>query len=453
MLNTEIFDMTGIETSKIDFDKSYTSFDTDTNNIIIEIYLKKDDNIICDYCNSKNLIINGSKISCIKTSTIEAKNAIAKVHRRRYKCSDCKHTFLELNPIRTDGHRVSIQKEIMILNALRDKTKTYTSVAKEFGVSPSYVTNLFDVKVNLHRLKLPEVMCIDEVYLKKLVKKSYCFVIYSPQWKKIIDVLDSRKKFDLIDYFSHIKQDEKNNVKFVSMDLYEHYRTVIKKCFPNAKISADSFHVVKQLTNCFQKIRIRTMKKYEYLKNEGHNFYWLYKKFWKFLLMDITKISDGYIKVSKSGMQMTKYQIIDNMLNLNPTLKLAYELKEEYRNFVATATIDTAEKELLDLTKKFKSAHINEYSNFINIMQNWKDEIINSFNKINDHKITNGPMERVNRDIKTLNGISFGATNFDRMRNRIMFTINEDAPISPYRKINTNKKQGKVRGKYNKNKK
>ena len=195
------------------------------------------------------------------------------------------------------------------------------------------------------------------------------------------------------------------------------------------------------------------MKKYEYLKNEGHNFYWLYKKFWKFLLMDITKISDGYIKVSKSGMQMTKYQIIDNMLNLNPTLKLAYELKEEYRNFVATATIDTAEKELLDLTKKFKSAHINEYSNFINIMQNWKDEIINSFNKINDHKITNGPMERVNRDIKTLNGISFGATNFDRMRNRIMFTINEDAPISPYRKINTNKKQGKVRGKYNKNKK
>ena len=86
-------------------------------------------------------------------------------------------------------------------------------------------------------------------------------------------------------------------------------------------------------------------------------------------------------------------------------------------------------------------------------MQKWFHEIINSFNKINNHKISNGPMERENRDIKTLNGISFGATNFNRMRNRIMFTINEDAPISPYRRKNTNKVPGKPRGKYKKNKK
>ena len=41
MLNIEIFNMTGIDTTNIDFDKSYTSFDTNTHNIIIEIYLKK----------------------------------------------------------------------------------------------------------------------------------------------------------------------------------------------------------------------------------------------------------------------------------------------------------------------------------------------------------------------------------------------------------------------------
>ncbi len=31
-----------------------------------------------------------------------------------------------------------------------------------------------------------------------------------------------------------------------------------------------------------------------------------------------------------------------------------------------------------------------------------------------------------------------------------MFTINEDAPISPYRRKNTNKVPGKPRGKYKK---
>lgn len=82
-------------------------------------------------------------------------------------------------------------------------------------------------------------------------------------------------------------------------------------------------------------------------------------------------------------------------------------------------------------------------------MENWHDEIINSFNKINNHKITSKPMEKVNRDIKTIFGISFGSTNFDRVRKRIMFSINEGSPIPAWRRLNSNKNLGKARGKYN----
>lgn len=60
-------------------------------------------------------------------------------------------------------------------------------------------------------------------------------------------------------------------------------------------------------------------------------------------------------------------------------------------------------------------------------------KIINFFNKINNHKITNGSMERVNRDIKNLSSISFGSTSFSRVRNEIMCSINEDAPILLWR--------------------
>ena len=65
-----------------------------------------------------------------------------------------------------------------------------------------------------------------------------------------------------------------------------------------------------------------------------------------------------------------------------------------------------------------KESRIKEYYPFIHIMENWHDEIINSFNIINNDKITNGPIERVNRDIKTIFGISFGSTNFKRVRNK-----------------------------------
>lgn len=97
--------------------------------------------------------------------------------------------------------------------------------------------------------------------------------LYVPQWRKIVDVLDSRHKLDLIDYFSKISIEEKNKVQFISMDLWESYRDVAKFCFPKAKICADLFHVVKNLVMCFQDIRIDIMKKYEHLKREVSNYY------------------------------------------------------------------------------------------------------------------------------------------------------------------------------------
>ena len=49
-------------------------------------------------------------------------------------------------------------------------------------------------------------------------------------------------------------------------------------------------------------------------------------------------------------------------------------------------------------------------------------------------------MERVNRDIKTIFEISFGSTNFTRVRNRVIFSINDSSPILYHRKSSSNKK-------------
>ncbi len=303
--------------------------------------------------------------------------------------------------------------------------------------------------MDLRRLQLPPVLCIDEVYAKKLTKHSYCCVLYSPQWKKIIDIIDSRHKLNLIDYFSSIPIQEKDNVKFVFIDMWETYRQVAKLCLPKAVICVDSFHVISHLNLAFKKIRIKVMNRYEHLKKENHNYYWLLKKYNNFLMADIAKLPDR-LKVTHSGMYLTKYQIIDYMLSLDKDLKLAYELKEEYRVFNSTASSENANEWLDELILKFYNSNIEEYYDFIHLLQNWRNEIINSFNKLNGHRISNGPMERVNRDIKTIFSISFGSTNFARVRNRIMFSINDSSPILYTRKSFSNKKVGKPRGKYKK---
>ena len=70
--------------------------------------------------------------------------------------------------------------------------------------------------------------------------------------------------------------------------------------------------------------------------------------------------------------------------------------------------------------------------------------------KINGYRISNGPMERANMNIKTIFRLSFGSNNFTRMRNRIMYVLNSDSAILYNRKNTTNKKQGKKRGSYHK---
>ncbi len=61
-------------------------------------------------------------------------------------------------------------------------------------------------------------------------------------------------------------------------------------------------------------------------------------------------------------------------------------------------------------------------------------------------------MERANRDIKTIFRLSFGSRNFERMRNRIMYTMNNDAPILYHRKLYSNKHGYQTRGTYIKHK-
>lgn len=73
------------------------------------------------------------------------------------------------------------------------------------------------------------------------------------------------------------------------------------------------------------------MKHYSYLKYEKHNFYWLYKKYWKLLLIDRTKLSYSKFKVSKSGTYLTEHEIIEYMLSLDDTLRLAMKLKRNIK--------------------------------------------------------------------------------------------------------------------------
>ena len=419
----------GLEHYNIDVESSDELYDPSTNNHIILLKLKKDNQIICPHCGQINNFKPRSMVtqSFNHSSAIE-NNILIKLKRRIYLC-DCGKTFKEHNPFTNTKKKLSFQKEFKVLEALKDINKSFSDVADEFNLSVTTIQKIFDYRINIRRQPFTDVLCVDEVYSKHCGYHKYCFITYSPQLDKILDVLPSRNKEDLCGYFGKIPIEERKKVKFFSMDLYNIYRQVAHLCFPNALVCADHFHVIKNLNDHFNSARIRIMKKYEHLKSRNDNWYWLYKKYWKKLLKDPSKLGYKKFKVSRSGLFLSEHEIVDYMLSIDNDLKDAYELLNEYRNFNSTATINDAANELDELIIKFHNSKIPEYINSYKLLKNWRQEIINSFHRINGHIISNGGMERANRDIKTIIRHAYGFKNFSRLRNRIMYVKNKNVPI------------------------
>lgn len=117
------------------------------------------------------------------------------------------------------------------------------------------------------------------------------------------------------------------------------------------------------------------------------------------------------------------------MLAIDDELEEAFYLRNDVTYFYDHCTYDTAKKQLEKIIIDFRSSPIAEMSPFANTLTNWKREIINSFIIVDDkanRKMNTAIVENRNKSIKLLKHASNGYLNWERFRNRILYTLNED---------------------------
>ena len=101
------------------------------------------------------------------------------------------------------------------------------------------------------------------------------------------------------------------------------------------------------------------------------------------------------------------------ILRHSQRLKLAYELKEEFREIFETCnTVDDGKSQLLTWLKKARSV----YCDVLTTIRNHLDGICNYFLS----GTTSGVMEGINNRLKLIKRQAYGFVNFDNFRARLL---------------------------------
>lgn len=371
--------------------------------------------------------------------------------QRRWRCTnvECMYDTSESFRFVNKQRRTTNATDMLIVDAYRNLLETSVSIAKRFRVSDSHAHEIFDRYVKLDRLPLTDAISIDEVHLDMDDDCRYALVIQDFHTGDPIDLLRSRRTNVTEPYFVSIPPEERFAVKYLISDMYNPYIAYVEKYFPNAVSVVDSFHVIQWITRSIdnyirqliKKFRQRDKEYQEKLSSEqqrpislplSDEVYLLQKYRWLILAnqSNIHYHSDPRMD-SHFHVLMNTYDYEDALFRIDHNLLEYRDLKELYIQFNSRngGNPIAAKTELDDLINKYRASHHEIFRDFASLLEKFKDPIINSFimvekigaGKIYDARLSNGPIESINRKVKDLKRLGRGFRNFEHFRNRFLF--------------------------------
>jgi transposase len=204
---------------------------------------------------------------------------------------------------------------------------------------------------------------------------------------ELLEVIDSHKQDDITEVLKQQPIEIREKVEEVSVDMWGGFPKVVKEVFPNAKVVIDRFHVMQPVIKEFNQLRQKAK-----IKIKGSRFILLRNN------VDLTE--EEKVK-------------LETILKRSKRLRLAYNLKEDFRNIFETCkTPQEAQEQLKAWLEKAKTV----YGAVLETIRNHLDNICNYFL----NRTTSGVMEGLNNRIKLIKRQAYGFLNFINFRSRLL---------------------------------
>lgn len=329
----------------------------------------------CPHCQGECEKIHDCRLRVKRDINLRGYAVCLCVYKRRFVCPRCDKTFTE--PDEACGRRRRTTCRLRASIGQQVASRPVAHVSEEEEVGPRFARECFREQVapQLERrgvsldgqgaLPTPRYLGIDEYAIQK--GHRYATLLCDLEKRCVLETCRGRTQEEVIKLLARLDHPER--VEAISLDMSGSFAPAIRQVLPQTTLVIDHFHVIQHVMKAFRKVLTKSAK-------QGKGQILLHHKQSLFLkpLEDLTK-----------EQQQERERIASHL----PELEHAWQIKEELRQWYATATALTAEECLDAWIARVRQSGPEELRKALSAFVNWKPEIL-AFFRFLPTRISNG---------------------------------------------------------------
>ena len=365
------------------------------NPVIIEAYYRR--KVRCIHCGNKHLRKKASFIRRIKHESIGLRQSILQIKAHKFYCAVCQKYFNQRFPGVLKHQRATEKLREQVAHA-HTQGISQQDLSKNFRLGKATVERWYQhyyLRLNqeMKGRPCPQVLGIDEHFFNK--KEGYVTTFCNLRKHKIFDVVKGRSEAALTAYLKQLPG--KDKVKIICIDLSSSYRKILRKFFPNAKIVADRFHVIRMMNQ-------HVLQLYQQLDSN--------LKYHRGLL--------GALRSKPENLSSQQLIRRNQYFAQHPIIEAVYQFKQRLHQLLSYKHCRAKKCRrliaiLLGRIKQLKASGFQPLQTLGNTLYRWREEIVRMWRFTKNNGITEG----FHRKMKLIQRRAYGFRNFENYRLRV----------------------------------
>ena len=351
----------------------------------------------CPRCATGSKSTYDHRVVRVKDEPVRGYQVRLVIRKRRLWCGPCGRPFTEPVPGILKGRRHTERYGRAVLRRC-ELYSDLRQVRRDLRCSAGFLYVTLYRHLELERRKReypwPTVIGLDEHFFRRnrrLGTRQFVSMLVDYRNRRLFEVVDGRSGPELQQALSHIPGRER--VRIVVLDMSDPYKSFAKRFFPNARLVADKFHVLRLLNPALARRRTEAYGRGRRAARAR-----------KLLLCSRHRL-DFWAKLE-----------IRDFLAEHPELSELYEAKEALHSLYRTRGLDRARRALKNLLERLASSALPELQTLRRTLLRWRKEVLAYFVT----RVTNGRTEGFNLKAKLVKRRAFGYRSFRNYRLRLL---------------------------------